>query len=237
MIKNDIYEKMLIMISSNTPFSFVRYGDGEWATIFEDTPLHKRLVEKWGIDIKEVGSHLLSIVNSKNVKEENYFFGIQNHGYQMFKTRIDNIITNQNTCDSDILHRRSSEGRIDDFFKVLSDKTNLLVGPSYMSQLNLFDFDLIETRQYHVWNQIEDLKKDINTKLNSKKYHTILYSCSLAAKILIDYFYTLYGNKIIQIDIGSMLDPYCGMNSRKYHINVIKRLGLSENDMMRPRIK
>lgn len=237
MIKDDIYQKMLQMISSNTPFSFVRYGDGEWATIFEDTELHTKLVDKWGSSLKKFGKPLLEIVNSDNVRKENYFLGIQNHGYQMFKEHIDGILTNQNTCDSDILHRRNSKGEIDDFFDVLSDRDNLLVGPYYMSQLNLFKFDLVETPQYNVWLHIEDIKSDIETKLGSGNYDVILYSCSLAAKILIDHFYSLYGDRIIQIDVGSMLDPYCGMYSRNYHINVITRLGLNEADMMKPKIK
>ncbi len=237
MMKDDIYDKMLHMIEFKKAFSFVRYGDGEWGTMFEDTELHSKLIEKWGSSLKQLSKPLLEIVNGDNVRKENYFLGIQNHGYQMFRERIDNLLTNQNTCNSDILHRRNSKGEIDDFFKVLSNTNNLLVGPHYMSQLNLFKFDLVETPQYDVWLHIQDLKDSVNAKLVSGKYHVILYSCSLAAKILIDHFYTLYGDKIIQIDVGSMLDPYCGMYSRNYHINVIKRLGLNESDMMKPKIK
>lgn len=237
MLDTDIHDDIIKMINNHTPFSFVRYGDGEWGSIFKDTNLHKTLISKWGESITECGERMLNIIKSETPKQSNYYLGIQPLGYSIFTERIAELVNGLNTCNADILHSRNSKGNIDDFLNSLQGKDIILIGPWYLKNLTLFNFKHIETEQYGSWLHLDIVKDNIINELNSNKKKILLFSCSLAAKILIDELYRIYGKDIIQIDTGSLFDPYCGMNSRNYHINVIKRLGLNESDMMKPKIK
>lgn len=237
MLEKDLYSEFLNKIENNQPFSFVRYGDGEWGAVLKNTWMHQLLISKWGNSIIDVGTELYNILTSENPKQDNYYLGIQPLGYSQFKDEIDEVVNGLNTCNADILHERNAKGTINDFFDVLKNKEVILIGPWYMKDLNLFNFTHIETPEYHSWLHVEEICKNINDKIDKSKNQILLFSCSLAAKICIDHFYKLYGNQIIQIDTGSLLDPYCGMYSRKYHVDVINRLGLELNDMMKPKIK
>jgi hypothetical protein len=236
---NDCYLNFLNKIENKKPFSFVRYGDGEWGAMIKNSQKHKDLVKKWGESIVDVGEELKTILMGESPKQDNYYLGIQPLSYKphMFKNEIDEIVNGLNTCNADTLHSRNSKGEISEFLDSLQNRDVILVGPWYLKNLNLFKFTHVETQEYHAWLEIDDIKNRINTIFDPNKKQIILFSCSLAAKIIIDYFYREYDGNITQIDTGSLFDPYCGMYSRNYHINVINRLGMDSTEMMKPKIK
>jgi hypothetical protein len=46
----------------------------------------------------------------------------------------------------------------------------------------------------------------------------------MASNVIIAQFAREYGNTITQIDAGSVFDPYCGVQTRRYHHKIIERL-------------
>jgi hypothetical protein len=241
MIKKDIYDQMIRMIFESKPFSFVRYGDGEWACILRNNDIYNKSLKTWGSSIEPFCFELESIVSSNVFKNKNYFLGIQGLAYKIFGEQIDVFIKNKNVCDSDILHRRSASNGIYSLFESFVDRDVILVGPKYLSDITLFKFKHIETSELSVWLDIDKIKDELTRHISNSTNPIILYSCSLAAKIIINDLYKLMGNSIIQIDTGSLLDPYVGIYSRKYHKIVLDRLGYDESNIKlskhRPDIK
>jgi len=196
--------------------------------------VYKHLIKKWGHTLEPFCEVLKKIVESK----PNYYFGIQELAYRNWKKEIDDLTKNMNLVKADIFHQRSQKNKIEKFFNLLSNKKDIIIiGPEYLSEIKEFNIrHHIITPEYFVWNNIDELEFKINDYLkeNGDQNLILLYSCSIAAKILIHKFRE---QKITQIDTGSLLDPYVGVNSRGYHIDVLKRLNIDESTFKYPKIK
>ena len=227
----DVYEDILYKLENDINFHFVRYGDGEWSIILKNN-VYDHLLKKWGDSLKPFSKILRDIVESK----PQYYFGIQNLAYRNWHEEIDILTKDMNLVKADIFHSRSQKNTIKDFFNILSNKNVILIGPEYLNKISEFKFiHHIITPEYHVWNSLDKIEKEIEEFISTQNEKIVLiYSCSIASKILIDKF---SDKKITQIDTGSLLDPYVGVNSRSYHINVLKRLGKDESTFIYPKIK
>ena len=227
----DVYEDILYKLENDINFHFVRYGDGEWSIILKNN-VYDHLLKKWGDSLKPFSKILRDIVESK----PQYYFGIQNLAYRNWREEIDILTKDMNLVKADIFHSRSQKNTIKDFFNILSNKNVILIGPEYLNKISEFKFIRhIVTPEYHVWNSLDKIEKEIEEFISTQNEKIVLiYSCSIASKILIDKF---SDKKITQIDTGSLLDPYVGVNSRSYHINVLKRLGKDESTFIYPKIK
>ena len=227
----DVYEDILYKLENDINFHFVRYGDGEWSIILKNN-VYDHLLKKWGDSLKPFSKILRDIVESK----PQYYFGIQNLAYRNWREEIDILTKDMNLVKADIFHSRSQKNTIKDFFNILSNKNVILIGPEYLNKISEFKFiHHIITPEYHVWNSLDKIEKEIEEFISTQNEKIVLiYSCSIASKILIDKF---SDKKITQIDTGSLLDPYVGVNSRSYHINVLKRLGKDESTFIYPKIK
>ena len=226
-----IYDEIIDNLDNDVNFNFVRYGDGEWGMILRNH-VYKNLIKKWGDSLEPFCEILKNIVESK----PKYYFGIQNLAYRNWHEEIDILTKDMNLVKADIFHSRSQKNTIKDFFNILSNKNVILIGPEYLNKISEFKFiHHIVTPEYHVWNSLDKIEKEIEECISLQNEKIVLiYSCSIASKILIDKF---SDKKITQIDTGSLLDPYVGVNSRSYHINVLKRLGKDESTFIYPKIK
>lgn len=227
----DIYDEIIDNLDNDVNFNFVRYGDGEWGMILRNH-VYKNLIKKWGDSLEPFCEILKNIVESK----PKYYFGIQNLAYRNWHEEIDILTKDMNLVKADIFHSRSQKNTIKDFFNILSNKNVILIGPEYLNKISEFKFiHHIVTPEYHVWNSLDKIEKEIEECISLQNEKIVLiYSCSIASKILIDKF---SDKKITQIDTGSLLDPYVGVNSRSYHIDVLKRLGKDESTFIYPKIK
>jgi hypothetical protein len=135
----------------------------------------------------------------------------------------------KNLYVGEVFRRKLVEEGIDEFIEVLKTRTVIVVGPKWFTHLeSLFNHT-------HVLSPFGTLFKDEEViKLESKVSEeiekvidlnpVILYSCSIPAKLMSDKFYNQHKNKITQIDMGSIWDPYCGKKTRPYHEKVLNRL-------------
>lgn len=229
----DIYDEILHNLENDINFHFVRYGDGEWGMILRNY-VYKNLIKKWGNSLEPFCEILKNIVDSK----PKYYFGIQDLSYNNWKDELDELTKDMNLVRADIFHHRSQKNNIKKFFNTLSEKKNIiLIGPHYLNEIKEFGIrHHIVTQQYHVWENIDKIEKEVSEYIdkNEEKNLILIYCCSIVAKILIDKFSI---KKITQIDLGSLLDPYVGMNSRSYHKLVLDRIGFKESEIKVPKIK
>ncbi len=215
-----MYDTFIKNLEENIHFSFSRYGDGEWALILKKDPVFSRLKIRWGNDIEETGNILRECILSK----PEYYVGIQPLAVRMFGDEILNFLPEDIIlCNSDIFHKSSMKDRIDIFFNVLKNRNVVIIGPEYLKTFSYFSFTHIVSQDTHVWRFIPKLKSSIIQSIKDLENPVLLYSSSLATKIIIHELYPLFKN-ITQIDTGSLLDPYVGVNSRKYHSEIIDRI-------------
>lgn len=224
----DNYDDMIAMLTTKEPFSFVRYGDGEFGLILKDERIWNHLSSKWGQTLLDQAGPLRAIIESG----PKYILGVQEMAYRLWPEQLDALVPESvYTVQADCLHRRSEVGTIDSFFDALSDRNVILVGPSYLSgYCKHMGWQLITSIQDGSWRVWEDIYYKVVIAINkmdveqNKKDPVVLYSASIASKLCIDRVYNEFGNVFTQIDTGSLFDPYVGVISRKYHHAVVERL-------------
>lgn len=224
--KIDLYEKFVSMISNEENFTFVRYGDGEWACMLDLEP-HLGVIRKRHApsDPAIFGKRLLKQLKTK----PGYFVGIQPMAYKNWSDLIDPIIEGTKICNADCFHIASMTEKENLFFDVIREKSKtsriIFIGPNYLKGLG-FSAEYYPTPLNNSWDHFQNLESDIRALIEKDltRHTVIFYSCSLTAKYLMYTFWNLFGDKITQIDTGSFWDPFCGINSRKYHSNILDRL-------------
>ena len=218
-----IYDEFMHKLKTQENFSLVRYGDGEWALALKKEPTYSIILRRFEkVDgLIRSGDAMLDIIKSS----PKYYFGLQNLALSLWPEDIESTIpADVNVINADMLHRLSKMGSLGDFFDVLKTRELILLGPDYLENLNFLTFDHVVSPDPNSWDYCDELQAQIEEKLVGKTNPVILYSASIAAKIIIDRIYNKYGETITQIDTGSLLDPYAGVCTREYHKTVLARL-------------
>lgn len=199
------FAEMIKKIERGDRFSFSRWGDGEFNAIFQDTK-SKANCDKHTY-FKDMGERLLGVLKSS----PKYSIGLQGLAYKQRKSQIDEITLKHHLtwCNADIIHRKSARGGLEDFIRLLKSNSAILVGGEHLSQIG---FEMIKIPSKDCWLEYGRIKDEIG-KLDSK---IVLYAASMMSEVLIDDF----KDRFTQIDVGSALDPYSGIRSRKYHHNL-----------------
>ena len=213
------YEQLLTKIRNDEPFAFSRWGDGEWAAILG----HKGHNCDGHEYFNDLGEALREVLDERqNTSLENYYLGMQGLAVRRYGEEI-RTKYNIDWCDADIIHRASIKGKLDKFFEVLKDRRIILVGPKYLKDIKVIEFDeFIEIPEKNCWLEFEKIRKEIGELiyklyLGDSNVPIILFCASMMANVLID---ELIYPSFIFIDIGSVFDPYVGKHTRVYHKNL-----------------
>jgi len=206
------YNDFHLKIENSENFSFARYNDGEWGLILKKNPNYSVICGRWGKEMSKQGEILKEIVNNP----VDYYIGISPW---VLKNWLDEVLDNSSNhnmmINSHIFHDLGKE-RFLNFLNLLKQRNTILVGPKYLSELNFYKEHIITPEEF-VWDYIEDILPKLDKVINRYKNPVVMYSASIATNSFINKLYGKYGNTITQIDIGSTLDPYCGVASRSGH--------------------
>jgi len=198
-------EEWVNALISKEPFSFSRWGDGEWNCIFG--------VEGWNCDdhiyYKDMGERLLDVLLS----EPEYYLGEHAMAMRLMGDKIRQAIAglSLNWVNADTLHLKSIDGTIKEYIDIWKTRDVVLVGPQHLKKLDLFPFRFIEIPSKNCWLEYESILEEIKKEI----WHdtVVLFCASMMANVLID---DLHGHCTL-IDAGSLFDPYVGIFSRSHH--------------------
>jgi hypothetical protein len=202
------FESIVDKVRSREPFSFVRYGDGEWLFILDHSPALLRI-------IRETDSQVCEDLADTLRHWQGTVPGIQEQRYLVRRglwSRIDAWLA-ANHLDlpwvwADVLHNASQHNRLGTLVDALRERQVTLVGPAYLSSLPFYHRHLV-TDEFSAHKQVDSLYQE----LQDLPATAIVFCCSIAAKILI---HRLHGRGHLLLDCGSVFDPYAGVLSRKY---------------------
>lgn len=218
-----IFDLLTEKLRSGENFHIARYNDGEWVFMLKIEPYYSKFIENHGHNVDEVASisrKLLNIIDA----EPDYYIGIDSttralqgviaHAREPFEAKLKKI---PYLLYGDIFNAATIRFGIKCLLEPLEDRFTISVGPSYMQALRANHHIAVPTN--NCWNKSQEVETTLHQliKKNQQQHPVILYSCSLLAKLLLDNCYKQYGNSITQLDIGSCIDPWCGMASRPWH--------------------
>lgn len=202
------YQDILTKISSNTPFAFARYGDGEWLNI-RKAPGSNCDGNKY---YPELGDRLEQIVSNK----QDYILGAQDYKKWNLLSDVEQYDINT-WIDADIFHKASMNGKLSNLFKALNEVHVVYIGNESLKSLNFIN-EFIQIPYNNVWLEYTSVLAKIKATF-SKTHKTYLFSAGMCANIFIHDLWSINRNNSY-IDVGSVFDPYIGRNTRKYHSNL-----------------
>lgn len=192
-------------INTNEPFKFLRFGDGEWYIVKGDP---KDIGKGEHQVFPEATEDLRYIVSHLNPKHIN---GLQ--GLSLVLANLNNLIPEWNWYNSDVFHQASENGTLRPFFESLKGKNIVIISSGKMRAVKKFiDYaDFIEVREQDCY-----LDKDMVLE-KLKQYPTGTIFLFAASRLSVPVIYHSEREDCTMIDIGSLLDPYIGITSRRYH--------------------
>lgn len=233
------FDYFIECLKSKQSFHVARYNDGEWIVALKIEPHYTHCVKAHGHNFREVGDisqKMLAVIDSRPP----YFIGIDSTTLSLTgsillaKDVFLEKIKPLKVVYGEIFNAATVMFGIDALVKPLLDRWVVTVGPDYMKKLKISE-NHVTVPLYNCWNQAEEVQNQINALLscNLDQKPVVVYSCSLLAKWLVDVFYKKFGENITQVDIGSCIDPWCGIVSRPWHDALLKTYGL-RNKSLKP---
>ena len=202
------FERVCRMLKEKKAFKFARFGDGEWNCI-----LGKKGQNCDGHQyFPDLGSNLKRIILS----EPEYLVGLQ--PLSMSYERSNDVRAlceglNIEWVNADILHNASIDGKLHEFINALAGRYLIVVGPIHLSGFFSNCVHIVIPRD-NCWLEYEQVRQQIDFHVDGINNAVVLLAASMMSEVIIDAFAEHHHTFI---DIGSVLDPYVGIKSRRYH--------------------
>lgn len=203
----ETYKQIIKMLLTDVPFKFARYGDGE-IFCMDGKVGHNCDHHEYFPD--------LGLALHEAVKNANYMVGLQ--PLSIFENHNIDYFRHLNLYNADVLHNASIKKDLQKFFDALWFRRVILVGPEYLSSLDL-DSVHIKIPRVNCWQKFDDVCSFIKVEIDFWKEKmnepsVVLLCASMMSEVIIDKF---RDSDSTFIDCGSVFDPYAGVRSRRYH--------------------
>jgi hypothetical protein len=197
------FEKICDMLRKCVNFKFARYGDGEFNCMFGKKGRN--------CDGHEYFPAMCERLNSA-LRRADYMVGIQPLALSIYGERVNLLLEGLDIYNADALHNASIDGQIRYFTKALNGRYVILVGPAHLA--GFFAGVHIIIPSVNCWAEYESIRQQMQFHIEGVNNAVVLLAASMMSEVLIDDF---ADEPHTFIDIGSVLDPYCGVKSRRYH--------------------
>lgn len=230
---NEIKQKLI----DHESFHIARYNDGEWAFMLRIPPYWDKWMRENGHiedEVIPITAKMLDIIHS----DPPYYIGVDSTTRAMkgaminagevltpYIERIPNLVYGDLFNAATIMHGP------DILLDAFKDRVVISVGPAHFKKLD-FSRHHISVPSNNCWRVMDQVEDVIDRYIQSyiHRHPVVVYSCSFLAKILVDVFFHRYGEQTTQVDVGSCLDPWCGVQSRFWHRKIIKYINRRDFD-------
>ena len=189
-------------------FKFLRFGDGEFhCYLGSDIVIGKNEHEVY----PELTYKIRSIVDNLNPSHYNAL-----QPYSLTIPEFKDIIPDYNWLNADVFHNASESGELAPLFRSLQKRDVVLVSDIYKKIFNRsWGFLGVVER-----NCFEDYNWVMNRIRENSKDKVFLFAASrLSVPVIYD-----GPEDCTMIDIGSLLDPYVGKITRRYHTKMTEEI-------------
>lgn len=215
------------MLKNGKPFSFSRYGDGEWNAILG--------VRGANCDGHEYFPQLGRELGAAIVDQYDYIYAIQGRAIKYQGKEIRKFLKENNIHiewqDSDVFHECDNAGTLFPLIKQLRAMKKVVVGPAHLRAMDKRVFEyahFIEVPSKNCYLDKDRIRGSIADWYGKEGPAVFCFSASMAANVIIHELFPLMGRTSWLIDFGSVWDCYVGVDSRggkskKYWDVVINR--------------
>jgi len=210
----------LNLLGNSIPFAFSRWGDGELSAVFG--------VEGKNCDghvyYPRLGDELRNVLYKHAECGEHYYYGILPCGYNAFPDELKNLENQPEWVDGNVIMHANRNGEMREFWEMISNYRVAFVGPARLvlnsGRMGFFDIkSYIPTLLINTYARKEEIEWWITCEMIEKDINLILFCAGMMTKVLIYNLWGEFSPYLTLIDLGSMLDPYTNIMSRKYMVD------------------
>lgn len=194
-----------------TPFSLARFGDGEFLCLEgkEGGNSHGCAYTP------QLKDDLASIIAEKDT---NFLKGMQRILPSQLR-RVRPMLEDGTWVDSEVFGDALANGELKPFFDALKGMRVMIVSSKEKHSAPIPYVHFVETPRTNTHAEKESILRAVSLRLADGDIDVVLFACGMAAGTLVHALYRKY-KKVSFIDIGHILDPFCGESSRDYLANV-----------------
>lgn len=204
-------ENFIDRILMDVPYSFSRFGDGEWNAIFRKPGSNCDDHQYF----PEMGARLEAAV----LQPYAYDYGMQSLALRTQRFEIEELITDSKIkwFNADVFHKAFAHGLIGHMVQALKTKKVCLVGPLYLKDKRtkfLTTGGIVKVPLKDCFLDIDRIRGEI---LRNQYAEVFAFSCSMTANVLIHELFPYIGMEKWLIDFGSIWDPCVDKPTRTVH--------------------
>lgn len=199
-------------LQRSNPFSYVRYGDGEFNAIF-NSPGHNCDGHTY---FTQMGLELAETLITPRAGE--YLYGIGPKAARKMQGSVTRWLTTYapdvqwHTTETFV--NASVAGELLPLMSALRKQRVLLVGGAHLRPVaDYLDARLVTVPATNAWLRKALLRRQIENWIGDVR--VVLFSAGMVSKILIWELFPKYSSHMLW-DTGSLFDMYCGKDSRSY---------------------
>jgi len=209
-------DSFIQMFQQKTPFTFSRWGDGEWRSVMrkdkgancDGHPFYP-----------EMGHDLREVLRSRPP----YIMGMQNLAVREYSFMIDPWLAEEGLefdwVDSDVFHKAAVAGELDPMVEMLRKRRMIVVGPEHLKRAQpLLNYDIyVEVPGENCYLDRHRIITEVLAHMTEDSPYTVIsISASMPAEIIVHKLWEELGEHHAIVDFGSLWDQYVGVKSRKY---------------------
>ena len=207
------------------PYSFIRFGNGEWDCIF-----NRAVRTGSGSQSLKSSSLKAGMRRAMDYNDSSYFRAIQSPSYMKRQGLTPLILRAYPSViwhHGEVFHYASKRAELKPLINQLRKLRVGFIGPRHLRRLNRFiDYEwFVEVSKRDCFSDYAEIRTEI---LKQNVVDVYSFSAGPAAKLLIYELHQCLRGRSTLIDFGSMWDPYCGVNSRHYHRRITEQV-IKEN--------
>lgn len=222
-------------IQSGLPYTFVRYGDGEWVAGITHCR-NSTSSKSQRLDIPSLQAEMRCSLMHCHVAD-NYIVGLRPSSLTTKETRgvkewlQRNVSKKTHWHDSRVFYRSSKYGQLLPLVKVLQNLNIplIFVGPARLKILR--EKGVFPKAQYIIIperNCYQHKLRIMQNVLDAPRPAFISFSAGPAAKVMIYQLFPVLGSTSFLFDFGSLWDVYVGSCTRTYH-RTMSRATINKN--------
>jgi hypothetical protein len=204
------------MLKAGKPFSFSRFGDGEWNAILG--------VQGENCDGHQYFPELGAKLRASLLKKGDYIYALQPRAIRSQRKGLQEFLLQNHIAwkwhNADVFHDANKQGKLLSLVSCLRSMNVVIIGPAVLRGLKekVFQYaDFIEIPPKNCFLATEDIRKSILQTADKNKKTVYAFSASMATKVLIHELFPLIGADSWLIDFGSLWDIYVGRKSRNVY--------------------
>lgn len=211
------------MIKNRVPFTFSRFGDGEWNAILGKRP-GKANTDRQPYD--NVAADLVKVLTDK----PGYMLGLQPLAVRLYDKEIEDWLAQRSLAglkwyNSDCFHAASRKNELEPLLKALAIRDVIQIGPPHLDALKLFPVRqrIRVPGDGQAQTRRDEVTKQAIAAAACFAEPVFVVSAGMTAKWIIHHLFKSVANITI-VDTGAVWDPYVGVKSRSYHQGIMDRI-------------